>query len=252
MEGEIKTMPTPLEINTLEGDSLSVDPLGAKFEVTLGNEKILTKITRGDGKIGATHPCSPIFDQDLNNVYGLSRHGNMRNEPCNVSLSKPNEATVKHDVSDPGYPEGMKVEEKLKVENGVFSLQITHRNTGQEKAAVNTGIHCYFAAPEGFTGTKVNGQDITELIKNNPNGTMINLSKENMIEIPGKPTLTLKQNGFNYAFVWTGANPQTGEIDNDYVCIEPIEMPPDRFGSEESMIQQGKERTSSLFISKAS
>jgi galactose mutarotase-like enzyme len=243
---------SPLELRNKEGDFLSIDPMGGKIEVTLGGEKLLTKVIRGDGNEGKTHPCSPNFDEVTEaapfKYRQLKRHGNERKELCNVLQSGPNEVTIAHAITDTGYPEGVTSIQKLKIENGIFSLDFTHDNQSNESVPINAGEHFYFDAPNSYKGTKVNGVDISELIENNEKGIGIELQEENVIEIPGKPKIILKQTGFNKAFVWVGRN-EKGAIDKNYVCIEPIEFHPSEFGLENSMISAGQKRTASLSIS---
>lgn len=237
-------------LSTAHGDSFQVDSQGARIELVLSGIPILTKVTRGDGKVGSTHPCTPVFGPDRNNLFGLAQHGQMRNDECVVSSPLPSEIYIMHILTDPNYPHGMEHTQHLKLEQGVFSLAMTHHNTGEQPMPVNAGVHCYFHAPQGFRGTKVNGQDISDLIVSNINGIPIDLLGENTIEIPGQPVMTLSQHGFQKAMVWVGRNPQTGAIDQDYVCIEPVEGDPnaDFFGSPASMIEPGRLRSATFTL----
>lgn len=245
-QGPIHT--NPIEIRSPQGDSLTVNPLGARINLNLGSSSILTSVTRGDGKLGETHPCTPIFGPDKNNLYGLSQHGNMRNEICDVTTVG-DTVVVNHDITDSPdrYPQGVRVEQRLNVENGTFTLHMTHTNDGETEAPVNGGEHCYFAAPQGYRGTLINGKDIASLIEAD---TTIPLEASNTIEIPGLPKLTLTQEGFRFAMLWVGRNTQ-GQADGDYVCIEPVEGNPmgEYFGSPESMIQPGSSRSAQFSIS---
>ncbi len=225
-------------------DQLTINPIGAKLTLQLNNALILGSFNRGDGKIGVTHPCTPIFGPDRNNLYGLKQHGNMRNEVSNV-LEVEDSLIVTHMITDEGYPKGMKVKQIMHMTDGRYSCAIVHTNTGDEKAPVNTGEHCYFDAPHGFEGTIINGHDVTDLIKEHWDGVAIDLDEVNTIQIPGKPEITLTQNGLHKAMLWVGKNPNTKEIDRTYICIEPVEEDPnsDFFGSEQSMIYPGKSRS---------
>lgn len=243
MKESTPAAPPKIEAFTNKGDFLDINPAGAKLTLKLGGNLILTSVLRGDGKQGITHPCSPIFGPDVNSVYGIAQHGNMRNELNEVNKGNQNEINITHEVTDEGYPKGMKVTQTIKLTEGGFSLSMTHRNTGNKAAAVNSGEHCYFDAPEGYTGTQVNNEDITELIEKNPRGTAIDLRNENTIKIPGKPELILKQKGFGKAMVWVGSDTEGKKYDQNYVCIEPMEQDPKFFGKEESLIQPGGERT---------
>ena len=239
----------PIEVRSPQGDSLTVNPLGARIDLNLGTTPILTSVTRGDGKLGETHPCTPIFGPDKNNLYGLSQHGNMRNETCDVKSIGGDTVVISHNITDsPGrYPQGVKIEQQLHVENGTFTFKMTHANDGEIEAPVNGGEHCYFAAPQGYRGTLINGRDITSLIEAD---TTIPLEASNIIKIPGLPGLTLTQEGFHFAMLWVGKNAQ-GQTDGNYVCIEPVEGDPlgSYFGSPESMIVPHSERTAQFSIS---
>ena len=226
------------------GESLHVEALGAKITLNLNHIPILGSYPRGDGKQGITHPCTPIFGPDRNNLYGLKQHGMMRTEHCDIKRVADN-ILVSHIITDPGYPSGISVKQIMGVERGSFSLVMVHTNLGSQEAAVNSGEHCYFDAPRGYAGTTINGRDITVLIEKNNDGIPIALEETNRIQIPGKPEIELKQNGFNFAMLWVGRNPETKKLDTDYICIEPVEGDPtgDFFGSYASMILPGQSRS---------
>ncbi len=232
------------QIITDTNNELEVYEQGAKTFLTLSGNIILGDFIRGDGKHGITHPCTPIFGPDRKNIYGLNQHGNMRNEKCDVEEQN-NQIVITHNLTDEGFPKGLFIKQKMKIEDGVYYFEMTHTNNGEETAALNTGEHCYFDAPQGFRGTIINGKDISELIENNYDGIAIDLLERNIIQIPGKPEYTLDQLGFKKAVVWVGKNPQTKEIDQTYVCIEPVEQDPfgDYFGSPESLLTPGQSRT---------
>ena len=248
---ELAGAPPPTETRNPHGDYLRVNPVGARIELILGNTPILTSVIRGDGKTGVTHPCSPIFGPDKKGLYGLSQHGNMRNELCELTGAGNDTVIVTHSITDSPdkYPQGVRVEQRLNIGNGTFTLRMTHVNGGETEAPVNGGEHCYFAAPQGHRGTLINGNDITSLIEAD---TAIPLEASNVIKIPGLPELVLTQEGFNFAMLWVGINAQ-GQKDGDYVCIEPVEGDPSGqyFGSSESMIPPGDERTAHFSISLA-
>jgi galactose mutarotase-like enzyme len=242
----------PLEIRSPQGDLLIVNPLGGRIRVTLNNTEVLTSITRGDGKLGETHPCTPIFGPDRNDLYSLSQHGNMRNELCEVarvSEADGDVAIVAHTITDSPdrYPHGVRVEQRLGVKDGVFMLRMTHVNDGEMAAPVNGGEHCYFAAPQGYLGTLINGKDVTALIGAD---SVIPLEASNIINISGLPELVLVQDGFHFVALWVGRNAQD-QTDRNYVCIEPIEGDPrgSYFGSSESMIQPHASRVAQFSIS---
>src|SRR5882757_8112468 len=143
------------EIKNNEEDALRVDTEGAKIALSLRDVPILGTFTRGDGKNGMTHPCTPIFGPDRKALYGLKQHGNMRNET--VSLQHVADTViVSHNITDEGYPKGVNVKQIMGIENGSFSFVMIHTNSGSEDVAINSGEHCYFVAPEGYKGTRIN------------------------------------------------------------------------------------------------
>ncbi|MGI8420424.1 MAG: hypothetical protein ACR2LN_07350 [Candidatus Levyibacteriota bacterium] len=231
-------------------DVLRVESLGAKVSLTLKGIPLLGSFTRGDGKTGITHPCTPVFGPDRKNLYGLKQHGNMRNEPVSLQHVADN-VIVSHALADPGYPKGVVVKQIMGVEDGSFSLVMIHTNNGTEEVALNAGEHCYFVAPQGYKGTEINGKDISSLIDEHYDGFAIELEETNKIQIPGQPELVLRQNGFHYAMLWVGKNPDTKEIDQTYVCIEPVEGDPTSnfFGSTASKLLSGQSRSAMFSIS---
>lgn len=226
------------------GDVLQVSPKGAKTVLTLQGIPILGSFERGDGKTGITHPCTPIFGPDRKNRFGLKQHGNMRNEIVTVT-SIADSIMVSHTITDAGYPKNVIVKQIMSIEDGVFTFVMIHTNAGKEEVVVNAGEHCYFDAPQGYQGTKINGRDITQLIEENVDGIAIDLQNTNIIQIPGKPEIVLEQNGFLNAMIWVGRNPNTKAIDTKYVCIEPVEGDPtgNFFGSKKSKIPVGQSRS---------
>lgn len=238
------------EITNDAGDKLIVHPEGGKIELWLGGTLVLGSFPRGDGKQGTTHPCTPIFGPDRNNLYGLKQHGMMRNDA--VSVKEENgEIVVSYAIKDEGYPAGMNVEQRMSLRDKKFHFAMTHTNTGEKEAAVNAGEHCYFDAPQGFKGTTINGKDISALIEQNVDGVAVPLVQANTIQIPGKPAIDLMQIDLMNAMVWVGKHPETKAIDQTYICIEPVEEDPnsDFFGSPESMLKPGERRTCTFTIS---
>ena len=233
-----------------DGDALYVSTSGAKITLTLQGIPVLGSFERGDGKTGVTHPCTPIFGPDKKNRFGLKQHGNMRNENVDVK-SIADSIIVSHTITDHGYPKGLSVKQIMSVEEGMFTLVMIHTNNGKEHAVVNAGEHCYFDAPNGYSGTKVNGRDITRLIEENADGIAIELLDANTIQIPGKPEIILEQNGFHNAMLWVGKAPGSKAIDAAYICIEPVEDDPNSnfFGSKKSKIPAGQSRSAMFSLS---
>lgn len=229
---------------------LTLDPHGGRITLQLHDLPILTKVTRGDGKEGSTHPCTPNFDEDIRNLFGLQRHGITRNQTIKDITSEGTTLSFTHAITDPGYPKGLILSQKHTLENNIYTLEMTHTNTGEIPMPVNSGEHCYFDAPAGFVGTMINGQELSKMIETHRDGVPLPLNEENEILIPGKPLINLAQSGFEFAMVWVGTDPKSRK-DQNYVCIEPVESNPmsNFFGSEESMIEPEQSRTAILKLS---
>src|SRR3989344_2048016 len=237
---------SPEKVEILSGnDKLSVNNHGALIEeLALDGVKILTTVQRGDGKKASTHPCSPIFGSEK--LYGLPQHGPMRNDRT-IMLKQKDGVTFDYDIKGGKYPYGMRVRQEIRIGNETFFLYTRHINTSNQEIPVNFGEHLYWDAPDGWLGLRVNGVDVTDLVKQNG---MIDLLPENEILIPGKPPISLKQTGLNKAVLWAYEDAD-GNFDQGYVCIEPVEGEPlsGFFGSKESMINAGISRSTSLEIS---
>ena len=229
---------------TQKSSKLTVEHTGARKILELNGEKILTKITRGDGKTGSTHPCTPIFGPDRNNLYVLNQHGDTRNQPTKVTKTSDNQITITHQINDQGYPSGVTIEQILTLSHCELILKTNHSNSGQKPTFLNYGEHCYFDAPKGFQGTKLNNQDLTDMIKNHKDGVPLPLKPKNTITIPGKPTITLTQKNMNHCMIWVGTSPDLRTKDSNYICIEPVEHNPnsDFFGSADSQIKPSQNR----------
>jgi galactose mutarotase-like enzyme len=172
----------------------------------------------------------------------------MRNELCDAGISGDNEITVRHDITDPGYPSGLKVTQIFSIVNGVVNLKYINENFGPAALPVNSCEHCYFSAPQGYIRSKINGRDIASVMGDSVTGVVIDLSAENLIAIPGMPEIILKQKGFAKTALWVGKYNPDGTRDKNYICIEPVEMDPDKFGKPESMISPGSKRTAEFSL----
>jgi hypothetical protein len=256
-EEQVVPHKNPVEIRNPQGDVLIVDPRGGRIiELTLGGVPILTSITRGDGSKANTHLCTPIFGPDKDDLYGLNQHGDMRNNFCEVAKTEDGEGiTVSYKIldADGKYPSGVIVKERLTIKDGKLEWTITHENTGEQEAPVNLGLHCYFAAPNGHVGTRVNGKDVTSLIEGN---RVVSLEETSVLEIPGvSKKLILAQQRFRFANYWVGrytdGQPDpNGKPDAGYLCMEPVENDPNEpFNSPENMILPCGSRTATLIIS---
>jgi hypothetical protein len=121
-----------------------------------------------------------------------------------------------------------------------------------EPAAINFAEHLYWNAPEGYKGTLVNDEDVTDDIA----GNKIKILKAiNVVQIPGCPKIILAQEGLPYANYWVGRytdgkEDPDGKPDTGYLCIEPVENDPNKpFNSPENMLQPGDSRPATFTIS---
>jgi galactose mutarotase-like enzyme len=227
------------------GNILTLNPLGALMTLDLKGTHVLVPVVRGDGKSISTHICTPNFGKEHNTDFGLKQHGNLRNSLCTVIQNGSNLSVI-HTITDAPdrYPAGVTVKADVTLSDGLFTLEITHKNTGILPAPVNCGLHCYFNAPKSYVGTKVNGADITDSVETTG---FLNFKPKNTIAIPGMPDLILEQRGFPQAVTWVYRNPE-GKFDSDYVCIEPVEHLPTEFGKPATLLQPGQTRMCRLTL----
>lgn len=232
-------------------NTVTIDPMGMKIDgLTIHGSTMLTAVMRGDGKRGATHPCSPIFGPERTPMYGLSQHGPVRNTLASSIRIADSATELYTQIAEHKYPSGVIIRQLYKLEKDTFSITTIHENKGKKPAPVNFGEHFYWNSPNGWDGVTINGQDVTELVKQN--GT-VPLAAANTIRIPGQPDILLEQQGFACAVLWAYHNQATGEYDSHYVCIEPAEQDPAStfFGSAESMISPGETRSTFLAVTRA-
>lgn len=230
-------------------NSIRINSLGARIEfLKLKGETILTTVKRGDGKQGITHPCTPNFGLvEEAKKLDLPQHGPARNLPWEVAPKDFSQGVEKITRSlslvvpkTGSFPDGLSVRQEFELAPGKCTLTTTHTNNGEGVAPVVFGEHFYFNvlyAPT-WEGLKINDIDVTDLVRQNGR---VNLESENMIEIPGKPAIIMRQSGLAVAVLWTGGSGDS--LDKHYVCIEPVEMSPDKFCLLESMIKPGESRT---------
>lgn len=245
-------VPAPREV--LQGKShMEVNPLGARPELTLGGHKLLVKVTRGDEAEGSTHPCTPIFGPDRQDLFGAKQHGKARKELWNQVTNTPTLVELTHDINEGRYPEGMHVKQKFELQDGLFRLTTVHTNNNEtEDLPVNFAEHFYWDAPQGWEGVKVNGHDVTQLVKDDAG---MDWKDVNIIQIPGKPAIKVEQQGLPHMWGWAGGKEdETGkvvEFDKHYVALEACEGREERFGTEESKLKPGESRETVVTISLA-
>lgn len=215
-------------------NSVVLNSYGAYItSLSLNGVTVLTTVTRGDSKQAATHPCTPNFGPETATSYGLPQHGPMRTSE--VVMNAGNDViTAAYSIQAGTYPKGMEITQTAKLDEKSFTLETVHFNSSNIPLPLNFGEHCYWDAPDGWDGIMVNGIDITAAVSAND---VIELREENLIEIPGKPRVILRQSGLPLAMCWAYGNHNDG-FDAAYVCIEPIQGNPKRdfFGSEASLL----------------
>lgn len=232
---------------------MTINPQGARIEeLRLAGVKILTTVTRGDNKLSSSHPCTPIFgpEENTNTSFGLPQHGPMRNEQCAIEQVSDHVVDLFHEIKSGTYPEGVVVSQRYFISTQLFSLVTVHMNMGEVPAPVNFGEHFYWDAPDGWEGLTINGDYVTKSVEDDQ---VIPLARVNEILIPGKPKITLVQEGLPWVNLWTYKDKQTGQADTHYVCIEPVERDPNSnpnpFGLPENMIAPGSARITRVSIS---
>jgi D-hexose-6-phosphate mutarotase len=186
---------------------------GRVVSLSKDNQKILGTFDRVDGKQGNTHICTPNFANEGVEKFGFIFHGPFRNTVWNLVSQSENSLEISCEIK------GLLVTQKFKIENE-FWQSISVKNKSKEKKRINVAIHNYWDTEFGWQGTKLNGMDITEGIKNNPE---VELKEENLLEFPGKKTVVWKVENFKLAKLWTGVKEENGVkiFDQKYVCIEP-------------------------------
>ncbi len=238
-----------VEVLSELGDSYNVSTTGAKItRVKLDGRVLLTGVRRADGQFVYTHPCTPNFGPEVPPKFSLPRHGTGRSTTWEIekqgTISDP--ATILRTAITGGtYPQGLVARQEFALRNGVFQMVTTHVNTGEKVMPVNFGEHFYFWTNfVGWDNLTINGQRVADLVRSTG---MVELGQENIIQIPKAFTINLRQKGLGHAVLWAAQNGES--FDRHYVCIEPIEGNPSTFfGSEESFIQPGSERTTEVNI----
>lgn len=230
-----------------EQSQLQVDPLGARImALAIEGMPVLVTVTRADGKVGATHPCTPNFGKEEPDIFHLAQHGPARNVVWNVVEKTDNRITFQYEIDQPGYPKGVVVTRSMQLTAKSFTLSLIHAHRGDTPAPLNYGEHCYFHTGHfGWNTLQINGISVAELIEAN---ATVPLERENCIRFPGNDRdLILAQDGFSLAMLWAAA--KDGMFDTNYVCIEPIEGDPKTFWhTEKSILYPNEKRIHTLTI----
>ena len=177
------------------------------------DQKILGTFERIDGKKGNTHICIPNFANEGVEKFGFIFHGPFRNAVWSLVSQNDNSLGIECEI------EGLWVKQKFLI-NDEFEQIIEIKNKSEERRRVNVAVHNYWDTEFGWSGTKLNGADITEGFKTNPE---VKLEKENILEFSNKKPIIWKLENFKLVKLWTGFREENGKkfFDEKYVCLEP-------------------------------
>jgi len=193
---------------------LEIDLDGGRIvNLTKNNQKILGTFERIDGKKGNTHICTPNFANEGVEKLGFIFHGPFRNAVWNLVWQNDDGLEIECEI------DGLSVKQKFLI-NDEFEQEIEIQNKSEERKRVNVAIHNYWDTAVGWQGTKLNGRDITQGFKTNPE---VKLEKENILEFLGKLPIIWKVENFKLTKLWTAFKEENGEkiYDQKYVCLEP-------------------------------
>jgi hypothetical protein len=177
------------------------------------NQKIFGTFERIDGKKGNTHICVPNFANEGVEKFGFIFHGPFRNGVWNLVSQNNDGLEIECEIDD------LLVKQKFLIDEE-FEQIIEIKNSSEERKRVNVAVHNYWDTEFGWQGTKLNGVDITEGFKTNPE---VKLERENILEFPNKKPIIWKVENFKLTKLWTGFKEENGEkiYDEKYVCLEP-------------------------------
>jgi len=219
---------------------LRVDLAGGRIvELIHDGNLIFGTFDRIDGKKGSTHLCVPNFGAEGQKQFGLPFHGPARLKVWEVLQNGQRSDTLSVATTLPStasYPSSLRVIQKFILKKECFRHEVTVKNIGGISVAVNIGIHNYWAAPAGWEGAKLNGEDITTKVKENGYSKLRDI---NRIVLPGKISYRWISKGFADAVLWSGR--KDGTYDKKYICIEPVVRYDSHFfGCSESLLNKEK------------
>jgi hypothetical protein len=176
-------------------------------------QKILGTFERVDGKNGNTHVCIPNFANEGVEKFGFVFHGPFRNTVWSLVAQNDKGLEIECEI------EGLLVKQKFLIDDE-FEQTIEIKNNSLERKRVNIAVHNYWDTEFGWQGTKLNGKNITDGFKTNPE---VELEEENILELPNKKPIIWKVENFKLAKLWTAFEDSNGEkiYDQKYVCLEP-------------------------------
>lgn len=218
---------------------LVVNLQGGRIEELSYKEMIiLGTFQRIDGKKGNTHVSVPNFDLEGTKEYGLPPHGAARNMTWQIKVEDKTYLSIYCAVPATDlYKANLYVEQIFELTKDSYKQTVIVENTKGETVPINIGIHNYWATPKDWLGTKINGIDVAQKIKNEGQSKV---RKSNTIVFSDGRRFRLKLNDFGDIRLWTAFN-EKKEFDHKFVCIEPIKsLGIHYFGSKQSMLKEGK------------
>lgn len=177
-------------------------------------QMILGTYNRIDGKLGNTHVCVPNFSAEGVEKLGYTYHGLFRNGEWRVVNQSQNSLEISFEI------ENLVVNQIFEIGED-FSQKVIVKNVGNEKKRVHVAIHNYWDTEFGWSGIKLNGNDITAGFIDNPE---IKIEKNNILEIKDKKVIHWQVENLKKAKLWTAVKEENGKriFDEKYVCIEPM------------------------------
>lgn len=193
---------------------MEIDLEGGRIvNLSKDGRKILGTFERIDGKKGNTHICTPNFANEGVEKFGFIFHGPFRNAVWNLVSQSNDGLEIECEI------DGLLVKQKFLI-NEEFEQIIEIKNNSEERKRVNVAVHNYWDTAASWQGTKLNGVDITDGFKTNPE---VKLESENVLEFPGKLPIIWQVENFKLTKLWTAFKEENGEkvYDQKYVCLEP-------------------------------
>jgi len=184
---------------------------GGRIEkLEIGENIILDRFERIDGKIGSTHICVPNFGSELNE-YELPFHGYARNEKWDIVEERDNFIKIRYLMKNRDlYPTDLEMTQTFDFkENFVHKVKI--KNIGKKIAPVNIAIHYYFNMPYGWQDLSINGENVRVIVEKDSEIR----ARQNNIITDGKRTIFMETRNVKDLHLWSGGN-------QNFCCIEPV------------------------------
>ena len=196
-------------------NTLEIDPIGASIRrLILGDNEIIWSGTRPDGGKGITHPCIPNF----NIAEGLPNHGPARKD----EWKKMDEHTYTWSMQAIGdlYHAGLQAIRTFRLEDEKLTVTTTLKNNSDQNLPINIAEHNYFVCSSDKRAlVKINGVPFDKGGLEAEAKFLEIGGKELRIEIPGKPVIVMRVDGYTAFAQWS-------QPDAQFVCVEPIQVFP--------------------------